>query len=181
MAAAMGLPVADKPDSQDICFVPDGRYGELIRKLRPDAAEAGDIVNLEGRVLGRHEGIIDYTVGQRRGLGLGGGEPLYVIRIDAEQRQVVAGPREALRQSEIALKDLNWLGSVPLGKVAQAVHARIRSGREPVPASIREDGEGARVMIAGGEFGVSPGQACVLYDGVGSGAKMLGGGFIARS
>src|SRR5262249_4693093 len=110
LARRYGLPVADKQDSQDICFVPTGRYTEMIERLRPGAAEPGDIVDLDGRVLGRHEGIIHYTVGQRRGLGIAAGHPLYVVRLDAATRRVVAGPREALRTSRLALREVNWLG-----------------------------------------------------------------------
>ncbi|MCA3573791.1 MAG: tRNA 2-thiouridine(34) synthase MnmA [Aestuariivirga sp.] len=180
IAASLGLGVADKPDSQDICFVPDGRYAELILKLRPDAAEPGDIVDMDGRVLGRHAGIIHFTIGQRRGLGIAGGEPLYVVKIEPATRQVVVGPRAALKQTDIALSSLNWLGDRPPGATPQPVHARIRSARPPVPAEIRDDGEGPVVRVSGGEFGVSPGQACVLYAGEGPGQRVLGGGFIAR-
>ena len=181
IAAGLGLGVADKPDSQDICFVPDGDYAGLIRKLRPAAVEPGEIVDLEGRVLGRHEGIIHFTIGQRRGLGLAGPEPLYVVRIEAPARRVVVGPREALRQTEIRITGLNWLGDQPLGPEPQPVHARIRSARPPVPADIRlVDGMPA-VTVSGGEFGVSPGQACVLYEGEGPGMRVLGGGFIAKA
>ena len=108
VATELGLMVADKPDSQDICFVPDGKYADLILKLRPDAAEAGDIVHVDGRIIGRHEGILHYTIGQRRGLGVAEGEPLYVIKLDAALKRVFVGPREALRQTDIAVKDLNW-------------------------------------------------------------------------
>src|SRR5262249_57750805 len=110
LARRFGLAVADKHDSQDICFVPSGRYTEVIERLKPGAAEPGDIVDLEGRVLGRHSGIIHFTVGQRRGLGIATGEPLYVVRLDSERRRVVVGPREALRMSRIVLRDVNWIG-----------------------------------------------------------------------
>ena len=180
IAAALGLDVAAKPDSQDICFVPEGDYAELIRKLRPEGVAPGDIVDLAGQVLGRHEGIIHYTIGQRRGLGLAAGEPLYVVRIDAAARQVVVGPREALRQQDIRISGLNWLGDAPLGTAAQPVFAKIRSARPPVPADIRLGSEGPVVSVRGGEYGVSPGQACVLYEGEGPGMRVLGGGFIAR-
>ena len=181
IAASLGLAVADKPDSQDICFVPDGRYADLILKLRPEGAEPGDIVDLEGRVLGRHDGIIHFTIGQRRGLGLGGGEPLYVVRIDAPARRVIVGPRSALRQTEIRLFDLNWLGDQPLSEAPQPVYAKIRSAKPAVAASVGLAGGRPSVTIAGGEFGVSPGQACVLYEGEGPGMRVLGGGFIARA
>ena len=181
IAAELGLDVADKPDSQDICFVPEGDYAELIRKLRPEGVAPGEIVDLEGRVLGRHEGIIHYTIGQRRGLGIAGPEPLYVVKIDAGQRRVIVGPREALKQSDIRLNGLNWLGDVPLSEAPAEIHAKIRSARPPVSAAIRQDGAGPLVTVSGGEYGVSPGQACVLYAGEGPGQRVLGGGFIARA
>jgi tRNA-uridine 2-sulfurtransferase len=179
LATELGLMVADKPDSQDICFVPDGKYADLILKLRPDAADAGDIVHIDGRVLGRHEGIIHYTIGQRRGLGVAEGEPLYVVKLDAMAKRVIVGPREALKQTDIAVKDLNWLGTAPLSEMPQPVYARIRSTRPPVLASVRAEKQNVIVTIPDGEYGVSPGQACVLYDQPGPGQKVLGGGFIA--
>ncbi|MEI7598346.1 MAG: tRNA 2-thiouridine(34) synthase MnmA [Aestuariivirga sp.] len=180
IAAELGLEVADKPDSQDICFVPDGDYAALIRKLRPEGVAPGDIVDLDGRVLGQHEGIIHYTIGQRRGLGIGGTEPLYVVRIDAKARRVIVGPREALRQEDIRVNGLNWLGA-PLEATPRAVYAKIRSARPPVPADIRLEGDAPVVTVRGGEYGVSPGQACVLYAGEGPGQRVLGGGFIGRA
>ena len=179
VANELGLIVADKPDSQDICFVPDGKYADVILKIRPDAAEPGDIVHLDGRVLGRHEGIIHYTIGQRKGLRLGGGEPFFVVKLDAAKKHVIVGPREALKQNEIAMSDLNWLGRDTLSDEPSRVFVKIRSTRPPVEASVRREGKGAIVVIAEGEFGISPGQACVLYDGLGGGARVLGGGFIS--
>lgn len=181
IAAGLGLDVADKPDSQDICFVPEGDYAALIRKLRPEGVAPGDIVHLDGRVLGQHEGVIHYTIGQRRGLGIAGGEPLYVVRIDAARRLVIVGPREALKQEDIRLTGLNWLGDAPLADAARPVYAKIRSARPPVPADIRQSELGPVVTVRGGEYGVSPGQACVLYEGEGAGQRVLGGGFIARA
>jgi tRNA-specific 2-thiouridylase len=180
IAEQLGLEVAAKPDSQDICFVPGGRYADVILRLRPDAAEAGDIVDMDGNVLGRHEGIIHFTIGQRKGLGVSGGEPLYVVKIDAAKKQVIAGPREALKQKRIRLASLNWLGD---GEIEDGlpVHARIRSSRAPVEALIEREGEGAIVTLPAGEFGVSPGQACVLYDRPGQGARVLGGGYISQA
>ena len=171
--------MADKPDSQDICFVPDGDYASVIRKLRPDAARPGKIVDMQGKVLGQHEGIINFTIGQRKGLGIGGGEPLYVIRLDAAKAEVIVGPREALRQDEIKLADVNWLGETPLSDEPQKIFARIRSTRLPVEATLRLEGQGAVLVMAEGEFGVSPGQAAVFYEGHGAGQRVLGGGFIA--
>ena len=181
LAREFGLEVAEKHDSQDICFVPQGKYADVIRKMHPEALMGGEIVHLDGRVLGQHEGIIHFTIGQRRGLGVAGPEPLYVVRIEAPSRRVVVGPREALRQTEIRLSGLNWLGDQPLGAEPQPVHARIRSARPPVPAAIRMVEGAPAVTVSGGEFGVSPGQACVLYEGEGPGMRVLGGGFIARA
>ncbi len=179
LAGELGLIVADKPDSQDICFVPDGKYADLIQRLRPDAAEAGDIVHLDGRVLGRHAGIIHFTIGQRRGIGVAEAEPLYVVKLEAAAKRVIVGPREALRQTDILVKDMNWLGDVPLNGEAMPCFARIRSTRPPVEASVRQADNGVVVTIPSGEFGVSPGQACVLYAQPGPGMRVLGGGFIA--
>jgi tRNA-specific 2-thiouridylase len=181
IAAGLGLAVADKPDSQDICFVPDGRYADLILKLRPEGADPGDVVDLDGRVLGRHDGIIHFTVGQRRGLGLGGGEPMYVVKIDAASRRVVVGPRSALRKTDMRLSGLNWLGDERVGDSPQPVYAKIRSAKPPVPAMIAIKVGEPTVAIEAGEYGVSPGQACVLYEGEGAGVRVLGGGFIARA
>jgi tRNA-specific 2-thiouridylase len=182
-ATAMRLPVADKPDSQDICFVPNGRYADVIAKLRPGAGEPGDIVDLEGRVLGRHGGVLNFTIGQRRGLGLAAGEPLYVVRLDAARRQVVVGPKSALLRSFIRLRDVNWLGedAVLEGAGGLRIWAKIRSTRPAVPASVRFDGAGAAVSLDEAEPGVAPGQACVFYDRPGTGARVLGGGFIAAA
>jgi tRNA-uridine 2-sulfurtransferase len=184
LAQSYGLEVADKADSQDICFVPDGRYAELVQKLRPGAAEAGQIVHLDGRVLGAHGGIIGFTIGQRKGLGIAAGEPLYVIRIDADQRRVIVGPREALAVRQVRLRDVNWLGDVGLESIAPGgvdIAARVRSTRAPRPGVLRMiDGE-AVVDLHGPEEGVAPGQACVFYDGDGPDARVLGGGTIARA
>jgi len=183
-ARAFGLPVAEKSDSQDICFVPNGRYADVIRKLKPGAAEAGDIVHIDGRVLGRHEGIINFTIGQRRGIGVALGEPLYVVHLDPHGRRVIVGPREALATRRLHLRDVNWLGNAPLGTLPSAgidIHARVRSTRPPLPARlIVSDGQ-VRVDLAAMEAGVAPGQACVFYDDGGEGARVLGGGWIERS
>jgi tRNA-specific 2-thiouridylase len=181
IAAEMGLMVAEKPDSQDICFVPEGRYADVILRLRPDAAQPGDIVHLDGRRLGRHEGILHFTIGQRRGLGIADGEPLYVVQLDAGKRQVIVGPREALLRHDIPLKDVNWLGALPLTEQAQPIFARIRSTRAPVAAEVARRDHGVVVTIGGGESGVSPGQACVFYADAGAGAQVLGGGFISQT
>jgi tRNA-specific 2-thiouridylase len=183
-AAALGLSVADKPDSQDICFVPEGKYTTIIDRLRPHGAEPGDIVHADGRVLGRHEGVTRYTVGQRRGLNIAVGEPLFVIRLDADKRQVIVGPREALLTASLRLKEINWLGDQPTLEDAaaegQGVLARVRSTREPAPgALVMLDGAPA-VAFAAAEEGVAPGQACVLYDPAHP-DRVLGGGFIAST
>ncbi len=181
VAESLGLAVAAKPDSQDICFVPEGDYASVIKRLRPDAAQAGQIVDLAGNVLGHHDGIIHFTIGQRKGLGIGGGEPLFVIRLDAVRAQVIVGPRAALKQFEIPLEQVNWLGDKPLTEEPQAVFTRIRSTRPPVAASVRREGAGVLLAIDGGEEGVSPGQAAVFYSGIGAGQRVLGGGFIAMA
>jgi tRNA-specific 2-thiouridylase len=172
-ALRFGLEVADKPDSQDICFVPNGSYVSVLEKLRPGALEEGDIVHVDGRVLGRHRGIINYTVGQRKGLGIGGGDPLYVIRLNPALHQVIVGPYEALARTEISLKEVNWLGgssSEPL-----MCEVKVRSTRPPVPATVFLEPEGmARVVFDTPEYGVSAGQACVFYQG----GRVLGGGWI---
>jgi tRNA-specific 2-thiouridylase len=181
LAAKFGLTVADKPDSQDICFVPDGNYAAVIEKLRPGAAEPGDIVDQAGRVLGRHRGVIHYTIGQRKGLGIGGlDEPLYVVRLDPGSRQVVVGPKAALSTRRVPLREINWLGDAQLRSRAEwPVLARVRSTREPRPALLRpvSDTE-AEVELLSPEDGVSPGQACVFYAE--EGTRVLGGGWIWR-
>jgi tRNA-specific 2-thiouridylase len=180
IARELGLAVADKHDSQDICFVPQGRYTDVVEKLKPGAVRPGDIVHVDGRVLGRHEGIMRYTIGQRRGLGIAGASPLFVVRLDAENARVIVGPREALTTRSLVLRDFNWLGE---GSTADLVgelpvFARVRSARPPGPALLAFEGERPVVHLAGGETGVAPGQACVLYDGNGADARILGGGTV---
>jgi tRNA-specific 2-thiouridylase len=179
LARDLALPIADKADSQDICFVPQGRYSDMVERLKPGAAEAGEIVHVDGRVLGRHAGIIHYTIGQRRGLGVGGGEPLYVVRLDPGRRRVVVGPRESLRTRSLTLRDVNWLGDDPIGEDGgREVAVRIRSSAALQPATIRaEDGQ-VRVSLHGDEYGVAAGQACVFYADAGARARVLGGGWI---
>lgn len=178
IATRLGLTVAEKPDSQDICFVPNGNYAGVIEKLRPEALDPGDIVHLDGRVLGRHDGIINFTVGQRRGLGIGGGDPLYVIRIDAPRRQVIVGPRDALRKTALLVRELNWLAA-PLSEGNKVrVQVKVRSTRPPVPATLEKlDGDQARIALDIAEEGVAPGQACVAYA-ADDGSRVLGGGWI---
>ncbi len=178
----MGLAVAAKPDSQDICFVPEGRYSTLIDRLRPQAAGDGDIVHLDGRVLGRHEGVSRYTVGQRRGLRVALGEPLFVVALEPEGKRVVVGPREALLTRALRLKETNWLGDAPTLEAAaagaQPVLARVRSTRDPVAARLTHRDGAAWIVFDTPEESVSPGQACVLYA-ADSDTRVLGGGFIA--
>ncbi|MBX9451913.1 MAG: tRNA 2-thiouridine(34) synthase MnmA [Mesorhizobium sp.] len=183
-AEAMGLVVANKQDSQDICFVPQGKYSDIIAKLKPTAATPGDIVHIDGRVLGSHEGILRYTIGQRRGIGVASGEPLYVVHLDADRARVIVGPREALETHKIYLRDLNWLGdealsSLPTGGLE--LFAKVRSTRPPRPAVLHHRDDASWVELVDGESGIAPGQACVLYSDDGDDARVFGGGFIERS
>ncbi|WP_226781064.1 tRNA 2-thiouridine(34) synthase MnmA [Oceaniglobus trochenteri] len=181
LAARYGLSVADKPDSQDICFVPNGNYAAVIEKLRPGAADPGRIVDVEGRDLGEHRGVIHYTVGQRRGLGIGGlDEPLYVVRLDVDRREVVVGPKSLLSTRTVPLKEINWLGDAPLTSQEEwHILVKVRSTRPPRAAILRPRGEGqAEVELLTPEEGVSPGQACVFYDPDSS--RIFGGGWITK-
>jgi tRNA-specific 2-thiouridylase len=182
VAAGLGLAIADKPDSQDICFVPEGKYTTVIDRIRPQGAEAGDVVHLDGRVLGRHEGVTRYTIGQRRGLNIAVGDPLFVVRIDADKRHVIVGPREALLTASLTLKEGSWLGGQDSLEAAardgQRVLARVRSTREPVAGRLAMQDDQIAVVFDGAEEGVAPGQACVLYDPADP-ERVLGGGFIA--
>ncbi len=181
LAAEMGLSIADKPDSQDICFVPQGRYADVIERLKPGAAAPGEIVHVDGRVVGRHDGVLRYTVGQRKGLGVALGEPLYVVAIDAPGARVIVGPRSALETRGVVLRDVNWIGPAGGPVDGLEVVARVRSSRPPRPATLRVSDGLVAVELAHGEDGVSPGQACVLYEDEGPRARVLGGGFIART
>jgi tRNA-specific 2-thiouridylase len=182
LARRFGLSVADKHDSQDICFVPSGRYTDVIERLKPGAAAAGDIVDLDGRVLGRHEGIIHFTVGQRRGLKIPAAVPLYVVALDAASHRVVVGPREALTMRRIALRDVNWIGEGALDEALDGgrleVFVKVRSTRPPQGGFLSIGHGGYEIELASGEDGVSPGQACVFYDSADGQARVLGGGFI---
>lgn len=182
LAERFGLTVAEKPDSQDICFVPNGDYASVVQKLRPEANDPGDIVDVSGKVLGRHDGIVRFTVGQRRGLAVSersgtANEPLYVVRLEPDTRRVVVGPRSALGRSDIVLDDVNWLGSDIAGP--QAVRVRVRSSQALRPATVSRESDCLIVRFAEPEVGVSPGQACVIYDAA-TGDRVLGGGFIRR-
>ncbi|SDH98557.1 tRNA 2-thiouridine(34) synthase MnmA [Lutimaribacter saemankumensis] len=179
LAAKYGLAVADKPDSQDICFVPNGDYASVIEKLRPGAAEPGEIVHADGRVLGTHEGVIHYTIGQRRGLGIGGlSEPLYVVKLDVDTRRVIVGPKEMLATRIVPVREINWLGDAPFDSRPEwHVSVKVRSTRPPREAIIRPtSATTADVELLTPEEGVSPGQACVFYESDGS--RILGGGWI---
>jgi tRNA-specific 2-thiouridylase len=182
LAAELGLAVAAKPDSQDICFVPSGRYADVVAKLRPEAAAPGEIVDLAGRVLGRHDGVVNFTIGQRKGLGVAAAEPLYVVRLDAAMRRVVVGPRAALGRTTIRLGALNWLGDGDAPENGAAVTVRLRSSAPRQPARLVREGGSPRSAPGGGwsalldtpELGVAAGQACVAYDG----SRVLGGAYI---
>jgi tRNA-specific 2-thiouridylase len=183
-ARQFGLAIADKHDSQDICFVPNGKYADVIQRLKPGAAEGGDIVHIDGRVLGHHQGIIHYTIGQRRGIGVAVGEPLFVVHLDPVGRRVIVGPREALFTRRLHLRQVNWLGDglideLPSGGIE--IHARVRSTRPPLPARLSVTDGRVAVDLSDGEAGVAPGQACVFYDSDGAGARVLGGGYIERA
>ena len=184
IAEDMGLVVASKQDSQDICFVPQGKYSEVIAKLKPNAVMAGDIVHLDGRVLGRHEGIVNYTIGQRRGIGVATGEPIFVVHLDAEHARVVVGPREALETHKVVLRAVNWLGDGALENIPAIgleVFTKVRSTRPPKPAILFHQNGVTSIELIDGENGIAPGQACVLYSDDSNDSRVLGGGFIARS
>lgn len=184
IAEEMGLTVAKKQDSQDICFVPHGKYSDIIAKLKPEAANPGDIVHIDGRVLGHHEGIVHYTIGQRRGIGVATGEPLYVVHLDAAQARVIVGPREALETHKVFLRDVNWLGDGALEDIPATgfeVYAKVRSTRPPRPAVLHHANGETWVELNDGESGIAPGQACVLYSDDSNAARVFGGGFIGRS
>lgn len=176
-AERLGLSVADKPDSQDICFVPNGNYADVVQKIRPGAIVPGKIVNEAGTVLGNHDGIINYTIGQRRGLNIGGGDPLYVLRLEPNTQRVVVGPKDALSQKNITLNKINWLGDDPLDKDAIDIDVKIRSMTPLLPATLRSTGGGnGEVLLYTPYAGIAPGQACVFYLD----ERVLGGGWIAR-
>jgi tRNA-specific 2-thiouridylase len=185
LAREFGLEVADKHDSQDICFVPQGKYQEVIRKMHPETFASGEIVHLDGRVLGRHDGIVNYTIGQRKGLGIAADAPLYVVKLEHKTGRVIVGPKEALMTRVVRLRDVNWLGDRPLGSAVDGnglpVEVKVRSTRPPQQGAVQMvDGE-VYVTLFAGEYGVSPGQACVFYADEGETSEVLGGGFIAEA
>lgn len=185
IATELQLPVASKADSQDICFVPTGRYTDVIEKLKPGALQPGEIVHVDGRHLGHHNGIINYTIGQRRGLGIPAPEPYYVVRLDALHNEVVVGPRDCLRTEALVLRGVNWLGDGILAEAARHgldIHARVRSTQPPAPATLLVDEDGTvRVVLGDGIEGVAAGQACVFYSDGSGDARVLGGGFITET
>jgi len=183
IAIDLGLNIAAKPDSQDICFVPQGNYADVIRKLRPDADQPGSIVHEDGRVLGEHGGIINYTIGQRRGLGIADKAPLYVSKLDSQTATVYVGPKQTLLRNCVLLKDLNWIapGNWNSVKTTGTVYVKLRSTRPAAPATVSNKDGQVTVKLVEGEYGLSPGQACVIYDNPGPGARVLGGGFIAST
>ncbi len=181
LAHAFGLQAADKPDSQDICFVPNGKYGDVIERLRPGASQPGDIVHVDGRVLGRHEGIIHYTIGQRRGLKVAVGEPLFVLSLNVDRHEVCVGPKEHLLVHEFPLRDCNWLGDRALEDLPAdglLVRVKIRSSTTPAAARLYCKNGSLSVELLAGEYGVSPGQACVIYEEGNQSSRVLGGGWI---
>jgi len=185
LARELGLEVAEKHDSQDICFVPQGKYADVIRKMHPEALEKGEIVHLDGRVLGTHDGIVNYTVGQRKGLGIAAGEPLYVIKLEHKTGRVIVGPREALMTKTVRLRDVNWLGEQALASLAAGngmpIEVKVRSTRPPQAGAVHMEGGEVFVTLFAGEYGISPGQACVFYADESETTEVLGGGFIAEA
>lgn len=185
LARELGLEVAEKHDSQDICFVPQGKYADVIKRMHPEAVAKGEIVHLDGRVLGSHEGIVNYTVGQRKGLGIAAAEPLYVIKLEHKTGRVIVGPREALLTKTVRLRDVNWLGEAALSTSAGGnglpVEVKVRSTRPPQQGAVlMVDGE-VFVTLFAGEYGISLGQACVFYADESENSEVLGGGFIAEA
>ncbi|MEM8650524.1 MAG: tRNA 2-thiouridine(34) synthase MnmA [Pseudomonadota bacterium] len=183
IARELGLEVAEKSDSQDICFVPQGRYSDIINKLQPEAANPGKIVHLDGRELGDHDGIINFTIGQRRGIGVAKGEPIYVVHLDAKTGTVFVGPREALDTRTLLLRDVNWLGDEAMEKLPESgleLFVKVRSTRPPMEAILYPPNEAGEIAVdlVGGEAGIAPGQACVFYEDETDDTRVLGGGFI---
>lgn len=174
LATRFGLKVADKPDSQDICFVPNGNYASVVSKLRPGALDSGEIIHVNGTVLGQHNGIINYTIGQRKGLGMAYNEPLYVIKLDAAKKQVWVGPKEALALQKIFLKDVNWLEDAAKFSERYNCAVKVRSTHQPVNATVTKTDYGAVVEFKNPEYGIASGQACVFYEN----DRVLGGGWI---
>lgn len=183
IAKDLGILVADKPDSQDICFVADGHYSSVIKKLHPNAAEKGNIINMQGNVLGQHDGIIHYTVGQRKGIGIATGKPNYVIKIDSIKKEITVGSKEHLSINEIKLNNINWIGSHDLSSLPNNnldIFVKVRSTSSPIPATLFNDNGEIKVRFLNPEYGVSPGQACVFYEDNKPMSRVLGGGWISK-
>ncbi|MEO0497191.1 MAG: tRNA 2-thiouridine(34) synthase MnmA [Pseudomonadota bacterium] len=184
LAQELGIEIANKPDSQDICFVPQGKYSDVIAKLNPAAMVPGDVVHMDGRVLGHHDGIVNYTIGQRRGIGVSAGEPIYVVHLDRKSNRVIVGPKEALGVQRIWLRDVNWLGDLPLAETPDdglPIFVKVRSTRPPAEARLFMRNGAACVDLVSGDAGVSPGQAAVFYEDGAADTRVLGGGWISRA
>lgn len=186
LAKELGLEISQKPDSQDICFVPQGKYSDIINKLQPTAATAGEIQHIDGRVLGEHKGIINFTVGQRRGIGVATGDPIYVVHLDAKNARVIVGPKEALDTRKLYLRDVNWLGDGVVSDIPQegmTLFVKVRSTRPPMEAILYPPNHEGKISVdlIGGEAGIAPGQACVFYEDDSEDTRVLGGGFIDRA
>ena len=189
-ANRIGLNVADKPDSQDICFVPNGKYADVVSRLRPDAIEPGEIVDMDGAVIGKHDGIVNFTVGQRKGLGIGGRsslvepgatDPLYVVAVNSEERRVVVGPHSALGRNLLKVSEINWLGDNPISSSGEKLMIKLRSTQEPISGTLFSDGsDNGKVVLDELEFGVAIGQAAVFYSRDDS-ARVLGGGWMTET
>ncbi len=176
LATNFGMEIADKPDSQDICFVPEGDYKSVISKIRPKAFKSGDIVDLDGNILGKHDGIINYTIGQRKGLGISSKNPLYVVKIDAKNNQVIVGDEINLFNSKFSIKELNWLGNDDIFNQEKIFTVKLRSAQEPQKAKIKANKKDNSAIIIMNDLAraITKGQACVIYDN----DRMLGGGWI---
>ena len=179
IASELNLNVADKPDSQDICFVPNGNYASVIKKYRPESFKEGDILDTKGKVIGKHEGIINFTIGQRKGIGISHEEPLYVVNIIAKENKVIVGNREALSIKKIYLKDINLLSDIE--NHSDGLFIKVRSTGKLIKAKITLNKTEAEVNLDEDEIGISPGQACVFYSINKFGDKVLGGGWITRT
>ncbi len=186
LAKDLGLEISQKPDSQDICFVPQGKYSDIINKLQPEAATVGEIQHIDGRILGEHKGIINFTVGQRRGIGVATGDPIYVVHLDAKNARVIVGPKEALDTRKLYLRDVNWLGDGVIEDIPEdglELFVKVRSTRPPMEAILYRSNDAGKISVdlIGGEAGIAPGQACVFYEDDTEDTRVLGGGFIERA
>jgi len=184
IARELDLSIAEKPDSQDICFVQEGRYTNLINKLLPKSTTKGNIVNMSGEVVGEHDGIVNFTIGQRRGIGYASGIPNYVIDIDSQSLNVMIGPKECLGVNQIILDEVNWLGPNEIFSKAEyetPIFVKVRSTSDPVEAKLSKKNNQILVELKNPEYGVAPGQACVFYDSIKPISRILGGGWIVKN